>query len=208
MMTEQKCAELKQEFMQFLQSQVDTYLARGGACAIRLPFLDNVGDPIHIAVYDDGDSLRIEDTGTIAGHLFTLGQHTLNTPAFRLLKEIAQAYDLTLDFDNGAVTTKANAESAVQRVMDMTKAIITMVTATPFIRVSPHRVKSAGQRLRTRIKRAYKDANILDLVQDQYELPGESGIDWPIDFHWWLQAEHLTPIHNNGRQHIYVVAAD
>lgn len=196
------CTKFKDELIRFLESRIDTLPINDERCAISTPFFDDVGDPIYVAIYEEGDSLRIEDTGTIAGHLFTLGQHTLNTPAFKLLRDIAEAYGLTLDFDRGTVTTEASIENAIERVMDLTKAIITMVTATPFIRVPPHRVKPIGQRLRTRIRRAYKDEKILNLVEDEYQLPGASGVPWPIDFHWWIEPDQ------NHIRHVYVVAAD
>ena len=206
------CVQFKDELLRFLESRVDTVPLKDETCAIRTPFFDNVGDPIYVAIYQDGDSIRIEDTGTIAGHLFTLGQHTLNTPAFKLLHGIAEAYGLTLDFDKGTVTTEANSDNVIERVMDLTKAIITMVTATPLIRVPPHRVKPVGQRLRTRIKREYKRNNILALVQDDYELRGASGIPWPIDFHWWITPDPIAtgPVASDSIDisHVYVVAAD
>lgn len=197
-----RCVELRDELLRFLESRVDTVPIKDETCAIRTPFFDNVGDPIYIAIYGEGDSLRVEDTGTIAGHLFTLGQHTLNTPAFKLLNNIANAYGLTLDFDKGTVTAEANTNNVIERVMDLTKAIVTMVTAAPFIRVPPHRVKPVGQRLRTRIKQAYKGQDILNLVEDEYVLHGASGIPWPIDFHWWISPD------GGDISHVYVVAAD
>ena len=196
------CDDHRDRLLRYFEARVDSVPMQDETCAVRTPFFDNVGDPIYVAIRKERDSIRVEDTGTIAGHLFTLGQHTLNTPAFKLLRSISEAYGLTLDFDKGTVTTEANSDNVIERVMDLTKAIITMVTATPFIRVPPHRVKPIGQRLRTRIKRAYKGQKILDLIEDEYQLHGASGVPWPIDFHWWIEPER------DDRRHIYVVAAD
>ena len=196
------CQMFKDQLLRFLESEVDVHEAGANTCAIKTPFFDNVGDPIYLALHREGESLRIEDTGAIAGHLFTLGQHALTTPAFHLLDEITKAYNLTIDFDQGTVNVIAEPEEAVERTMDMLKAIITMLTAMPFIRVSPHRVKPAGHRLKTRIKRAYDAERILNLVQSDYHLQGMSGVPWPIDFHWWVESKP------NDRREVYVVATD
>lgn len=218
------CEELKAQLIQYLTSTVDVKLTRNGGCALRTPFFDSDGDPIHVIVYQDGDSVRIEDTSTIAGHLFTLGQHALSTPAFRLLSDTVRAYGCALDFDHGTVVLNTKRDNLLDGVMDLAKIIVTMVTATPFIRVQPHRAKPGGyRRLRTRIKREYESRNILRFVEDTYELRGISGVPWPIDFHWWTDepavasfvaqsaAEEQRRIESPlsaVRQHVYVVTAN
>lgn len=212
------CDELREQLVEYLVSMVDVKPARNGGCALRTPFFDSEGDPIHVIVKQDGDSVRIEDTSTIAGHLFTLGQHALTTPAFKLLKATAHAYGCTLDFDRGAVVINTNRDNLLGGIMDMAKVIVTMVTATPFIRVPPHHVKQSGYpRLRTRIKREYQLHNILSLVDDTYELTGISGVPWPIDFHWWTDEPVVASgseqrrngaSHPSAQQHVCVVAAN
>lgn len=201
-MSSSDCQVFKDQLLRFVESAFNVHEIAPNTCAIKTPFFDNVGDPIYLALHKEGKSLRIEDTGAIAGHLFTLGQHALSTPAFRLLDEIVQAYNLTLDFNQGTVSVKAEPDEAVERAMDLLKVIITMVTATPFIRVTPHRVKPVGHRLKTRIKNAYDAERILALVEGDHRLEGMSGISWPIDFHWWVEDEP------NDRRQVYIVAAD
>ncbi|MCY4449372.1 MAG: hypothetical protein OXE02_11100 [Chloroflexi bacterium] len=170
--------------------------------------MDGDGDPIHVIVDPDGDRFRIDDTSTIAGHLFTLGQHTLNTPAFKLLRDVAESYGAELDYNRGTVILNAGGDRLLDSVMDLAKVIVTMVTATPFIRVDPNRIRHrGGSRLRTRIKREYESRNIMALVEDSYELRGTSGASWPVDFHWWTDKPAEEPL-SVAQQHVYVVTAN
>ena len=70
-------------------------------CLIRLPFWDNYGDPIEIGVSTDGTSVTIDDAGKVAGLLFSLGQHTQDTPAYKLVRNLERAHGLEVDFNEG-----------------------------------------------------------------------------------------------------------
>ncbi|MFW6102260.1 MAG: DUF1828 domain-containing protein [Chloroflexota bacterium] len=196
-----KCEELKEQVKKFLADGVKVRPIKDDGCLLQIPFRDSDGDPLRIVVYKAGDSIILNDAGAIAGHLFTLGQHTQDTPAFRLLRSLERAYGLELDFDNGRVTTTVLENQMSDAIMDFSKVILTMVTAIPHIRVEPHRLKPLGQRLKAKIKDQYKQANILDLVEHDYSLPGETVESWPIDFHWWLKRDdHI--------EQIYIVTVD
>jgi hypothetical protein len=166
-----------------------------------MPFRDSDGDPIQIAVYYSGDSIVLNDVGAVAGNLFTLGQHTQDTPAFKLLRNLEKAYGLKLDFDNGRVTVTVTRDEMYDALMDFSKVVLTMLTAIPHVRVEPHRLKPLGQRLRIKVRDQYEQANILQLVEHDYSLSGETVESWPIDFHWWLRR-------NGNMEHVYVVTVD
>jgi len=196
-----KCEELKEQVKKFLADGVKVRPIKDDGCLLQIPYHDSDGDPIRVAVYESGDSITLHDAGVIAGHLFTLGQHTQDTPAFKLLRSLEKAYELKLDFDNGRVTTTVARNQIGDALMDFSKVILTMVTAIPHIRVEPHRLKPLGQRLKAKIKGQYKEANILDLVEHDYSLSGETVESWPIDFHWWIKRDdHI--------EQIYVVTVD
>jgi hypothetical protein len=196
-----KCEELKEQVKGFLANGVKVRPIKDDGCLLQIPFHDAYGDPIRVALHKSGDSIILHDAGVIAGHLFTLGQHTQDTPAFKLLRNLEKAYGLQLDFDNGRVTTTVIENQIGDALMDFSKVILTMITAIPHIRVEPHRLKPIGQRLRAKIKNQYKQANILDLVEHDYSLSGETVESWPIDFHWWIKRDdHI--------EQIYVVAVD
>lgn len=201
-MSERECSR----FLELLQEQISfRFEARelpDGGCAIRTPFFDNLGDPVYLAYYDHGDHVRIDDAGITSGQLFTLGQHVLNTPGFRLVREVAAAHGLQLDFNRGTVGLDTPFGEAGHRTMDLIKAVLALNTAIPFMKGTPHRLKPTGPRLKTRIKQAYSKEKILDLVEDDYHLPGASGVVWPIDFHWWVEPEP------DRKRDVYVVTAD
>jgi len=196
-----QCGELKGQVQKFLVDGVTACPTRDNGCLLQMPFRDSDGDPIRIAVYHSGDSIVLNDAGAIAGNLFTLGQHTQDTPAFKLLRNLEKAYGLKLDFDNGRVTVTVTEDEMYDALMDFSKVVLTMLTAIPHVRVAPHRLKPLGQRLRVKIRDQYKQANILDLVEHDYSLSGETVESWPVDFHWWLRR-------NGNMEHVYVVAVD
>lgn len=196
-----KCERLKEQVRKFLADGVTVHPTRDDGCLLQIPFRDSDGDPIRVAIYKSGDSIVLNDVGVIAGHLFTLGQHTQDTPAFKLLRSLEKAYGLKLDFDNGRVTTIVTKAEMYDALIDFSKVILTMVTAIPHIRVEPHRLKPLGQRVKAKIRDQYKQANILDLVEHEYSLPGETVQKWPVDFHWWIRRD-------DNIEHIYVVAVD
>ena len=196
-----QCEELKRQVQQFLMDGVTARLTKDNGCLLQIPFRDSDGDPIRIAVYHSGNSIVLNDVGAISGNLFTLGQHTQDTPAFKLLRNLEKAYGLKLDFDNGRVTVTVTKDEMYDALMDFSKVILTMLTAIPHVRVEPHRLKPLGQRLRVRIRTQYKQANILELVEHDYSLPGETVENWPVDFHWWIRR-------NGSMEHVYVVAVD
>lgn len=196
-----QCGELKRQVQKFLVDGVTARPTRDNGCLLQMPFRDSDGDPIRIAVYHSGDSIVLNDAGAITGNLFTLGQHTQDTPAFKLLRSLEKAYGLKLDFDNGRVTVTVTEDEMYDALMDFSKVVLTMLTAIPHVRVEPHRLKPLGQRLRVKIRAHYKQANILDLVEHDYSLPGEIVESWPVDFHWWLRR-------NGNMEHVYIVTVD
>ena len=118
-------------------------------CLIRLPFWDNVGDPIEISVSTDGVRATIDDAGAIAGILFSLGQHTQDTPAFKLLMNLERAHGLEVDFNEGLLKVSVPDKDLYYGVAELTKIVLALHTVTPHIRVAPRRMKSlGGKRLR------------------------------------------------------------
>ena len=76
-----------------------------------------------------------------------------------------------------------------------------MVTAIPHIRVEPHSLKPLGRRLKSKIKTRYKEANILDLLEHDYSLFGETVESCSIDFHWWKKRDGHT-------EQVYIVTVN
>ena len=171
-------------------------------CIVRLPFWDSSGDPVQISIAADGEQATIDDTGSIAALLFSLGQHMEGTPAFRLLKQLERSRNLHMDFDEGLVNTSIPIEFLYDGIVELLKVILALDIVVPHIRVAPRRMRSSGgPRLKSRIRREYRELNILDLVDPDFQLDGETVQGWPVDFHWSIQS--------NGSKHdVNVVAAD
>ena len=196
-----------------------------GECLVRLPFWNGEGDPIELTVNVEGGRVVINDTGSIAGLLFSLGQDEQGSPAFDLLENLERTHHLEIDFDEGVVKVSVAESNLYDGIAEMAKVLMAVHTVMPHLRELPRtpdsqvdrlatsqprlpamqssspRVRSLGPRIRTRIERRYDQLDILDFVERQYTLAGAAVSDWPIDFHWSVGS-------NGGFYEVNVVAAD
>ncbi len=191
---------LRQLHLRLLEDTKVRPLGNAG-CTVQIPFFDNAGDPITITVHQENGHYVIDDGGAIAGHLFATGQHTENTPAYKLLWELHKAYDLEIDRNEGVVKSIAQEHDLIDVVMNVAKVVVTIITTTPHIRIYPQRIRRFGPRLRARIKEDYSKREILSLVEQNYELSGLTVERWPIDFHWQV-------MENQRAQDVFIVAVD
>ena len=169
---------------------------------VSLPFRDSSGDPIELAVSVANSWATIDDGGAIAGLLFSLGQHTANTPAFKLVRDLERAHGLQIDYDEGLVRLSVPEERLYEGVADLAKVVVALHTVVPHIRVTPRRMRSvAGPRLKSRIRGEYRAMNILHLVEPDHEIDGVTVHGWAVDFHWAVQT-------NSHAREVDVVAAD
>ena len=172
-----------------------------GECMVRLPFWDGAGDPIELTVTVSSGRATIDDAGSVAGLLFSLGQDDQASPAFKLLDDLQRTHKFEIDFDDGLVRLSVAEDNLYDGVAEMTKVVLAMNTVVPHIRVAPRRIGSFGPRLRSRISRRYRELKILDMVERSYPLEGATVPDWPVDFHW--------SVGTNGNSYaVNVVAAD
>ena len=172
-----------------------------GECLVRLPFWDGEGDPIELTVAVEEGRAAINDTGSIAGILFSLGQDHQGTPAFKLLEDLAKAHNLEINFDDGLVKLSIPEADIYAGIAEMAKVVLTMKTVVPHIRQSQRRQRSFGPRLRTKVARQYRNLEVFDLIQKSYQLDGATVSGWPIDFRWSVG-------HNGSSYAVDVVTAD
>lgn len=173
----------------------------GTSCLVRMPFYDADGDPITIVVSDAPDGYTVNDGGAIAEHLFSLGQHTENTLAFKLLDRLSTAYNLILDRDQGVVRVHATIDRLAEAIFELTKIVLTLTTATAHISVHPYRFRTLGARVRGKIRTEYTQRNILEWVDPHYRVRGVTVDSWPIDFHWKVRQ-------GNEFKDVFVTAID
>ena len=172
-----------------------------GECLVRLPFWDGAGDPVELTVAVEEGRATIDDAGSIAGLLFSLGQDEQRTPAFKLLEDLGRTHGLEIDFDEGLVKVSLAEGDLYDGITEMAKVVLAMHTVVPHMRVSQRRLGSFGPRLKSRVARKYRELDILDLLERSYPLAGATVSNWPIDFHW--------SVGRNGNSYdVNVVTAD
>ena len=151
-----------------------------GECLVRLPFWDGEGDPVELTVAISSGQATIDDAGSVAGLLFSLGQDDQATPAFKLLDDLQRTHRFEIDFDDGLIRVSVPENHLYDGIAEMAKVVLAMHTVVPHIRVSPRRVGSYGPRLRSKITRRYRQLKILDMVERSYPLAGATHTDWPV----------------------------
>lgn len=195
------CSELVDLIAAQVRARIEGRTFDEAGCVIETPFFDGSGDPIEIAIGRDGDDIVLDDTGSVAGALFSLGQHTADTPAFKLIETLAKAYQVQMDFNEGVLKLRVAPDKLTDGFLELLQVIITAVTAAPFIRVQPRRARILGPRLRTKIRREYAAQDVLTLVEPDYEVRGVTVDAWPVDFHWQIK----TP---EEMRDVFVVTVD
>ena len=174
----------------------------GSECLISLPFWDNYGDPIEVSVSTTDAYTRIDDAGSVAGLFFSLGQHTQDTPAYKLLRNLERAHGFEVDFNEGLLRVSMPSQALYEGFAEFTKVILALHTVTPHIRIPPRRMKAlGGKRLTSRIREEYEARGIFDLVEQNPEVAGMTIPYWHADFHWSVAIED-SPID------VFVVATD
>lgn len=172
-----------------------------GECLVRLPFWDGAGDPVQLIVATEEGRATIDDAGSIAGLLFSLGQDEHRTPAFKLLEDLGRTHGLEIDFDEGLVRVSLSEGDLYDGITEMAKVVLAMHTVVPHIRVSSRRAGTLGPRLRSKVARRYRELEILHLAERSYPIAGTTVSEWPIDFHW--------SVGRNGNSYeVNVVTAD
>lgn len=195
------CDTILSEMRTQLKEHMEVRALSEDTCILTTPFWDSSGDPIRVAISLKDSSAILDDTGAVAGHLFSLGQQAVDTPAFKLLNTLAIAHDLNLDFDEGLVKVTVPIDELFEGFIELVKVILTMVTAGTHIRVHPRRLKLFGPRVRTKIRRDYQVKNVLGLVEPDYKIQGTAVEAWPVDFHWSVRTDEES-------RDVYVIAVD
>ena len=195
------CQLLKEHLQAKLMDSTEVRPLGNGQCLVVLPFWDDAGDPISVCVSTEGGRTMVDDGGSVAGLLFSLGQHEVTTPAFKLLEALQRSHGFQLDFDEGLVQLPVNESDIYEGVAEMAKAVMSMHTVTPHMRVSRRSRRSYGPRLRSKISQRYRRMKVWDMVERNQQISGAKVERWPIDFLWTIGS-------NGQSRFVYVVTAD
>ena len=195
------CQMLKERLLTGLRDWTEVRPLNDGGCLVVLPFWDDSGDPITVCVSTNEGRTVIDDGGSVAGLLFSLGQHDETTPAFKLLESLQRTHGLELDFGEGLVKLSVDEGDIYDGIAEMAKVVMAVHTVAPHIRVNRRSTRSFGPRLRSKITQRYRQMQVLDLVERRHRIDGAKVEGWPIDFRWSIGS-------NGQSKSVHVVAAD
>lgn len=165
---------------------------------IVLPFVNNSGEPLEVAVKPDRDELILDDLGHVAGMLFQLGQYTEDTPSHQLIKNLSTVYEIDMDYNNGILSKKINMHET-SKFLDFIKVMTSIETVLPGM---PLRKKERriGKRLGTRLGNEIKQLRLPVHVQRQIEVQGKHE-SWIVDY------KYLSIIGHQSKD-VIIVATD
>ena len=126
--------KLKQEILRGFIDLTEVTQTDPHECQVRLPFYDSAGDPFELSVYSDENRTTVDDAGSIAGLLFSLNQTEDGDPPFELLKSLASAHNLYVNYEDGLVQLQASDHNVYDAVAELAKVVITLHTAAAHIR--------------------------------------------------------------------------
>jgi hypothetical protein len=157
---------------------------------VTLPFTDYCGDYISAGIRIIGDKIVFDDLGRVAGLLFSLGQHTSRTAAFNLVKNLSEAYEIEMDYDEGLLKQSLSSDE-IERMIDFCKVISTMQVSIPELRMKKTRpVKS---NLVTKLNRDIRHLKLPIKPERQINVQGEKEI-WPVSFKYQRQDRNKTEV--------------
>ena len=151
----------------------------GDGFLVRLPFTDNSGESIEVYLENSDTNVTVNDLGHTAGLLFQLGQHNQDTVGYLLTKNIAEAYNIIMDYNRG-ILHKTIAINEISNILDFFQALIAIKTALPEIKYRKQ-VRKTGKRLVSLMSREIKQLKLPLYVQRQTEVEGKNET-WTVDF--------------------------
>lgn len=146
---------------------------------VQLPFENYAGEPIEVSIQPIDGQFSLDDMGNSAGLLFELAQHGEEAPGHHLVRGLANAYDITMDYNKGILTQKVPSDGFATLILDFLKVLISIQTTIPEIR---RRKEVRGRRrLGARLGRDIKQLQLPIRVQKQVEVEGKHDT-WTVDY--------------------------
>lgn len=145
---------------------------------VQLPFNDYEGDPIEMFITPMNGQLILDDMGHSAGLLFDLAQHGEEAPGHQLVKSLADAWGITMNYDTGVLLKEISLEADEFSILEFIKVLISLQTAIPEMR---RRKEIRGRkRLAAKVWRDIKQLRLPIEVQKQVEVAGKHDM-WTVD---------------------------
>ena len=157
---------------------------------VQLPFENYAGEPIEVSIKSVDGQFVLDDMGHSAGLLFELAQHGEEAPGHHLVRGLANAYGITMDYNKGILVERVPSEGAAPLILDFLKVLISIQTTIPEIR---RRKEVRGRRrLGARLGRDIKQLQLPIRVQKQVEVEGKYDI-WTVDY-MYVKRDGLTSV--------------
>ena len=146
---------------------------------VQLPFENYAGELIEVSIKPVDGQFVLDDMGCSAGLLFELAQHGEEAPGHHLVRSLANAYDITMDYDKGVLAKRVSSDDFATLILDFLKVLISIQTTIPEIK---HRREVRGRRrLGSRLGRDIKQLQLPIRVQKQVEVEGKYDT-WTVDY--------------------------
>ncbi len=190
-MEEQKIKELVDKLNSAILNDVE------GMSVITTPFTDNDNEPIEIGLVNQNGSIQLNDLGRISGLLFGLGQHSVNSPAFLLVKNLADIYNITIDYDCGVLSRSINDTKDYEALMDFIKVVLSVHVAAP--EVKQYRKTFSRSTLVHKISREFFQMQLPNL-ETQIDILGQNEM-------WSIAVKYVKPVGKESVD-VFVAVAD
>ncbi len=160
-------------------STLSVNASRDGYKAI-LPFNDYLGDPIEVFLAFTDGQVVVDDLGRSAGVLFSTGQHSSESPAHHLMRNLSDAYKINMDYNTGLLSQEIKFNEIRNRINDFIKVLISIQTVVPELQ-RRRRGPTGRTRLSSLIGRDIQQLKLPVHVQRQVEVEGRRD-SWLVDY--------------------------
>lgn len=146
---------------------------------VKLPYNDYMGDPIEMSIITTPTQIILEDLGLTSGLLFSLAQHGEEAPGHQLVRNLADAYKITMDYNRGVLSRQLSF-GIKNEILDFIKVLISIQTVIPELQRQRSKGRVRG-RLATRLGREIKQLRLPVHVQRRVEINGKHE-KWVVDY--------------------------
>ena len=171
------------EVRELLASQFVSMLsvnASGDGYKAILPFNDYLGDPIEVFLAFTDGQVVVDDLGRSAGVLFSTGQHSSESPAHHLMRNLSDAYKIKMDYNTGLLSQEIKFNEIRNKINDFIKVLISIQTVVPELQ-RRRRGPTGRTRLSSLIGRDIQQLKLPVHVQRQVEVEGRRD-SWLVDY--------------------------
>ena len=119
---------------------------------VTLPFNDNTNEPIELGLQPTDEGFILNDLASISGLLFRTGLHEPGSPGLMLVKHLASAYNINMDYNGGVLWNHCNNLQDISRIVNFIQAVTSMHTVIPAL-VAPKQKRIANTRLVAQFKK-------------------------------------------------------